>query len=138
MVRQVKRKDAVVTPETVRARATVPTPQVLTDVFGKRVRARRAGDLGLSQTDLARLMSERGHGWSHTSVSRIETGRAEPTLSEVISLMLVLGSSFEELTDPVLTGGGPVDIGLGEPRDAEYVRELMAGVHRIHYGREQR
>jgi hypothetical protein len=26
---------------------------------------------------------------------------------------------------------------LGEPRDAEYVRALMAGVHRVHYGRER-
>jgi transcriptional regulator with XRE-family HTH domain len=128
MASKVKRKDAVATPDTVRASTTVHTPtvQVLTGVFGKRVRARRA-DLGYSQTDLAGRMTERGHGWRHGTVSRIENGQAEPSLSELVSLIVLLQASFEELTDPVLTGNGPVDIGFKEPWPADRVRRLLAG-----------
>ena len=41
-----------------------------------------------------------GHGWTHGTVSRIENRRAEPTLSELVSLIIILGSTFEELLDP--------------------------------------
>jgi transcriptional regulator with XRE-family HTH domain len=107
-----------------------PDAQSLTDVLGKRVRARRA-DLGYSQGDLAEYMKKRGHRWTHGTVSRIETGQAEPTLSELLSLSFGLQASIPELLDPVLTGGGPVDIGVGDPKVADYVRLLLAGEVRI-------
>jgi len=112
----------------VRKTDTPPDPgiQVLTDVLGRRVRARRS-DLGYSQVELAGYMAQRGHGWVHGTVSRIEKGDVEPTLSELVSLMFVLGSNFGELLDPVLTGGNPVDLGLNEPADAEYARQLLSG-----------
>lgn len=117
-------------------------PRVLADVLGARVRGRR-GDLGLSQVELARLVN--GFGpieweglgltWTHATVSRIETGQVEPDLTELVALMFSLGSSFEELTDPVLAGRGePVDLGFNEPTDAEYARDLLSGKARVHHG----
>jgi transcriptional regulator with XRE-family HTH domain len=107
--------------------------RVLADVLGARVRARR-GDLGISQAKLAELMRRaRGHRWTHGTVSRIETGEAEPTLSELVSLMLLLESNFESLTDPVIAGNQPVDLGFSEVLDAEFVRSLLAGEERFFY-----
>ena len=101
--------------------------KTVADVLGACVRGRR-GDLGLSQVELAGLMSERrGHRWTHGTVSRIETGQAEPTLSELVSLMLTLRSSFAELVDTVRAGNEPVDLGLGHPVEAEDARAYLTG-----------
>jgi transcriptional regulator with XRE-family HTH domain len=104
----------------------------LADVLGARVRGRR-GDLRLSQGELARLVngSGFGHTWTHGTVSRIESGQAEPSLSELVALMFSLECSFEELTDPVIAGGEPVDLGFNEPTDAEYARDLLSGERRV-------
>jgi transcriptional regulator with XRE-family HTH domain len=113
-------------------------PPVVAHVLGRRVRARCA-DLGYSQGDLASLMrKDRGHPWNAGTVSRVQSGVVEPSLSELVSLMFVLGSSFEELTDPTVTSLDRIDVGLSEPQPAEYVRGLLSGEHRVHYGRTRR
>jgi transcriptional regulator with XRE-family HTH domain len=97
------------------------------DILGARVRARRA-DLGnRTQAELAEAMSALGHGWTHGTVSRIENGKAEPTLSELVGLMLTLGSTFEDLLDPVTTGGDPVDVGLANPLEASFLHDFLSG-----------
>jgi transcriptional regulator with XRE-family HTH domain len=97
----------------------------------------------MSQAELARLVNgfgpiregkpARTFGWTHATVSRIENGEAEPDLSELVALMFATGSSFEELTDPVVAGRGePVDLGFNEPRTAEAARDLLSGKERVH------
>jgi transcriptional regulator with XRE-family HTH domain len=99
--------------------------RTMPDVLGARVRARR-GDLGLNQGELAHLMREQfGHRWSPGTVSRLEAGQVEPTLSELVSLTLCLYVTFDELTDPVVAGGKPVDIGLGIEMEAEEARKFL-------------
>ena len=101
------------------------------DVLGARVRARR-GDLGLNQGELAQVMREQfGHRWSPGTVSRLEAGQVEPTLSELVSLTLCLYVTFDELTDPVVAGGKPVDIGLGIEMEAEEARKFLRGELRV-------
>jgi hypothetical protein len=41
--------------------------------------------------------------------------------------MLTLNSTFEELLDPVTTGGDPVDVGFAEPFQADFLRDVLAG-----------
>lgn len=103
--------------------------RVPADILGARVRARRA-DLGRKQAELAEAMRQRGHGWTHGTVSRIESGQAEPSLSELVSLIIILGSTFEELLDAATTGGDPVDVGFPEPWDAGQLLDLFSGEQR--------
>lgn len=58
--------------------------------FGQRIRGRRT-ERGMTQTDLAEVMVKRGHRWSHSKVSRLETGeKSHITAAELADLVEVL------------------------------------------------
>lgn len=53
----------------------------------------------LSQGELAQKMTERGHDWQQTTVSRLERGTRTLKLFEAVDLAAVLGVSLDELMD---------------------------------------
>ena len=64
--------------------------------FGNNLKAVREAN-GLSQNRLAVLME-----MSQQRISEWECGKVEPTLYNIIKLIKVLNTSFEELTDGIL------------------------------------
>jgi transcriptional regulator with XRE-family HTH domain len=52
---------------------------------------------GISQAELARRMSERGHGWQQSTVSRVQAGTQPVRVSEHESLAEILGVSMDRL-----------------------------------------
>ena len=67
--------------------------------FGMNLKSVREAT-GLTQRQLAVLMKI-----PQQRVSEWECGKVEPTLCNLIKLIKVLNSSFEELTDGILNGG---------------------------------
>jgi len=65
--------------------------------FGKNLKSVREAS-GLNQEQLAVLMNT-----SQQRVSEWERGKVEPTLYNLIKLIKALNSSFEELTDGILS-----------------------------------
>lgn len=45
--------------------------------------------------------------------------------------MVTLGSTFEDLLDPVTTGGEPVEMGFTKPFEAGYLRDVLSGEARL-------
>ena len=60
----------------------------------------------LEQEDVAGRMWNLGHGtWRRVTVSEVERGLRNVTVPELISLVLVLGATVEQLLDPRGPGG---------------------------------
>jgi hypothetical protein len=55
-----------------------------------------------------------------------------PSLATTVALAFACKATILELLDPVVAGGEPVDLGLNEPTDAEYARQLLSAEKRIH------
>jgi transcriptional regulator with XRE-family HTH domain len=53
--------------------------------FGEALRLQRTS-AGLTQIQLAELMSERGHSWYGSTVSKSESGERDPSLQEIYAL----------------------------------------------------
>jgi len=85
----------------------------LARTFGRRIRARR-NELYLSQGVMAeRVRKLLGRAqWAQTTLSELERGNAEPALSEVVAICLVLGSTPAELLDFTVN---PEAVNLGGP-----------------------
>jgi transcriptional regulator with XRE-family HTH domain len=66
----------------------------------------------MSQSDLAKRMVQRGHRWTDSSVSRVEGGKRDITVDELVALGLALGIGPQGLLAPqtpgVAVGGGVV------------------------------
>lgn len=69
------------------------------DVFAKRLKEIR-GSRGLSQTALARLVTDAGRPLSKAALLRIESGERRLTLDEAMALALILGVAPAHLLSP--------------------------------------
>lgn len=67
--------------------------------FGINLRAAREA-AGLSQSDVARAMSDAGHAWYQTTTSRVEAGDRPVRLTEARQLAELVGVSLDDLVRP--------------------------------------
>lgn len=100
-------------------------------VIGANVRARRKG-LDLRQPDLAETMVTifGETAWSASTVSRVEDGKRSIRVSELVSLACALGSTPEELLDPVAFDESPIEM-PGGTIDAHRLRAILRGEVRV-------
>lgn len=77
--------------------------------LGKRVRNLR-GERRMSQAEVARLLSERGHPVTQVTVGRLESARRSPGIDEIAGLASVFGLSLLEFL-------APLDPTLGDAHD---------------------
>jgi transcriptional regulator with XRE-family HTH domain len=74
------------------------------DVLAENIRAYRLLRR-LEQEQIAGRMQLLGHRWSRVTVSEVERGRRNVTVPEMVSLVVVLSASVEQLLDPRGPGG---------------------------------
>lgn len=72
-------------------------PDVVERRFGDGMRAART-ELGMSQADLARQMSDRGWPWHQQTVTRVEAGQRVVRLGEAKDIASILNTSVDALS----------------------------------------
>jgi len=101
--------------------------RTLDEVLGANVRARRTG-LGLKQSDLAETLDALLGGWSAAIVSRLEAGKRQASVSELMALAGTLNATPDELLDPLAVGDNrAVNLWGRWVIDARKLRVLVRG-----------
>jgi transcriptional regulator with XRE-family HTH domain len=72
-------------------------PEDPAGLFGMNLRLLRE-EKGMSQSEVARQMSERGHPWHQSTVYRVEQGKQEASYSEARDLAAILRTSMERFS----------------------------------------
>lgn len=83
-------------------------------VLGDNVRAYRLLKK-MEQEDLAEKMRGYRHPWRRATVSEVERAHRNVTIAELLTLVLILGASVQELLDPSGPGGRGGRLALGLP-----------------------
>lgn len=86
--------------------------------LGAGVRSRR-DEKGMSQTELARLMTDRGHSWYQSTVYRVESGKQAVSFEEAVNLAEILGVALDRFR-----------WGTAEANEAEFVAVAGTRVRR--------
>jgi transcriptional regulator with XRE-family HTH domain len=74
----------------------IPTAASDAQILGKKIQAFRLQE-GLSQMKLAKILKAPGGAISQAAVSRLESGRREPSLSEMIKIERLLKKDLKSL-----------------------------------------
>jgi transcriptional regulator with XRE-family HTH domain len=105
--------------------------RTLDEVLGANVRARRTG-LGLKQSDLAETLDALLGGWSAAIVSRLEAGKRQASVSELMALAGTLNATPDELLDPLAVGDDrAVNLWGRWVIDARKLRVIVRGEARV-------